>query len=533
MQSGPNKLRLAILVVAIAIGVQLRIQGLTTTPLFGDEHHTLKSAVTAPGAIDHFDKLGSHVLVPLIAHWIRTLIGPEAWLLRLVAPVPGILSLCLLYPIGRRLVGETPAVIATGLLAISPMHIYYSSFARPYALALLLGLTLIHCLARSLDDDAARARWRVGAAVSAILMLYAHLSTAGLVGIVALTYLAVSWAKERTFRALVIATIPFAVALIVSILLYLPVVEQVQEFMNKEHVQDVRGPVHWFELPMLLGGGAVAGWVLLIAAPLGLLWLARSQPRKAALMAAATLGPLVALYVSRPYGMGYAYSRYLFTGLPFALLASSWLLERATREKQLVALGAGGLLATLAHFAGPLAPRHADTTQWPKTYLAMHRLPAFQEKWHDVSAIYHEIANDDSIKRVIEAPLLRSRTALLYRHHQRIHGKRVLCGVEDLGLGEYLIGPYVRIDRPRAIKRSGAEVLIYHKAPGKELLRYWNFVFDEALPRVGAGSFGTGLMERHGSIFYNNKEAAPPPTDMLGAPHYEDEDVMVWRLRRG
>ena len=62
---------------------------------------------------------------------------------------------------------------------------------------------------------------------------------------------------------------------------------------------------------------------------------------------------------------------------------------------------------------------------------------------------------------------------------------------------------------------------------------YWDFVFDEALPSIEGRSIDEGLMTRHGSTFLNVAETPPPPTDLLGEPHYSDGDVLVWRLRRG
>ena len=84
-----------------------------------------------------FDSVGSHVALPLVQKLALDVFGHGVVSFRLVALVPGILTLLLAYPLLRRWVGSDAAVLATALLAVNPMAIYYSRFARGYALGLL------------------------------------------------------------------------------------------------------------------------------------------------------------------------------------------------------------------------------------------------------------------------------------------------------------------------------------------------------------------------------------------------------------
>jgi hypothetical protein len=79
---------------------------------------------------------------------------------------------------------------------------------------------------------------------------------------------------------------------------------------------------------------------------------------------------------------------------------------------------------------------------------------------------------------------------------------------------------------------SGADYLILHRDVGVEVRRYWDFVFKQAL---GRDAPTRALMERQ-RVYYG--PLARPSSCLLarlqrqlGAPAYEDADVLVWDLR--
>ena len=62
---------------------------------------------------------------------------------RLPMLIAGLLALVVLPLLIRVMVGSTTALIFAALLAVSPVHIYFSRYARPYAITLLLSFTAI------------------------------------------------------------------------------------------------------------------------------------------------------------------------------------------------------------------------------------------------------------------------------------------------------------------------------------------------------------------------------------------------------
>ncbi len=103
------------------------------------------------------------------------LFAPELTAGRLVSLIAGTLTLPLVYALGARMIGQWGAALATLALAFSPLHIWYSQEARPYALCVLivgagyLALVGFH--------QSGNPRWSILYGVSVLVALYAGYST--------------------------------------------------------------------------------------------------------------------------------------------------------------------------------------------------------------------------------------------------------------------------------------------------------------------------------------------------------------------
>jgi mannosyltransferase len=106
---------------------------------------------------------------------VAELFAPELTAGRLVSVLAGTLTLPLVYALAWRLIGRWGALIATGVLAVSPLHIWYSQEARPYALCFLIitvGYLSLAGFHQSLDR-----RWAVLYGASITLALYTDYSS--------------------------------------------------------------------------------------------------------------------------------------------------------------------------------------------------------------------------------------------------------------------------------------------------------------------------------------------------------------------
>jgi len=532
-------LRPTLLLLALLLGTGLRVRGIGAMPIFGDENHTLLSADSSYGSIlTTFDTVGSHVPLPLLQRLSLDLFGPGLVVFRLVALVPGLLTLLLAYPCLRAFVGRDAGVLATWLLAISPMHVYYSRFARGYALALLLALVLSWALLRLVEDPAPRRGSWIALVASAALLPWVHLSTLGFVLFLGLTGVGLAWRRERArARRLALA---FVLAGALAFTLYLPVLGQVVSYFRV--MESEPPPLDWFGVPTLIAGGRWAAVLWGLALALAAALSGRRRPAAVGLTAAALAGPLVLLLATSPRGMDYAWARYLLSALPLlaaGVAAAPFLLARRLPPgpgrgwvEPGVLLG-GVALCLLQLRAGPLGPSSLTEGGFSNSYLALLRLPAFDEPFPGAPAFYRTLAADPAVTRIVEAPTINTRAVLLYRNYALIHGKRVLQGWTG-EMPRAIRGPMY--SRLLDLGPEDADYLVLHRDQLAEAVAYFEFVYQEAWPRLRFPGDET-FMKRQESIYGQNL-VGPELTDPIaarlreqfGEPCYEDGRLRVWKL---
>lgn len=532
--------RLALVGLAIAVGIHQRTRGIGELPLYGDEYHTLLAADEDYGTIlTSFDSVGSHVPLPLLQRLSLDLFGDGVLAFRLVALVPGILTLFLCYPFARRFAGPTAAVLATWALALSPIHVYYSRFARSYALVVLLALGAAWSCLHLLESQERRRAARALLVLTAALLPWVHLSSAGFVLALGLAAIGLAFFQSRK-RGLELLAL-FALAGVACALLYVPVLSDVRAYFEER--SDSEPPLDWFGVPLLLAGGPVEAVVWLAALPLGLIGLARTRRATAVIIAAAIAGPTLVLARTLPLGMDYAYSRYLLAGWPCWLALVAWafvagfarvLGDRLRAER--VALGAGLVLLGLGFLLGPIGPGRPKGGAFANTYLALHELPAFDEPFADTPGFYRELAADPGATRIVEALPIYTRAVLLYRNYALQHGKEVFLGwAGDVPRG-VRGAPYVRL---LELEPLDADYVVLHRDPLPEVRAYFRFVYEGIWP--GARRWCDASFMKLNEKIYGSNLAGPEATDPIasrlrerfGTAHYKDERILVWKLAPG
>jgi len=529
-------LRLGILAGAFGLGAWLRLRGLPSLPLHGDEYHTLLAADSSYGSIlTTFDEVGSHVALPLLQRLSLDVLGAGIVPFRLVAIVPGLLVLFLAYPLLRAFVSDDAAVLASAALALNPMVVYYSRFARGYELALLLALVLGWSVRRVLDPAArGRAAWSALIASGALLP-WVHLSTLGFELALALAALVLAVRESRALALRIAGA--FALAGALALLLYVPVFSQVLRYFRE--MKPEPPPLDWFGVPTLLFGGRSAAWVWLVLVLLGGVLLWRAQRASVVLAGAALLGPLALLLVSQPRGLDYAWARYVMSALPFLVALGGagavTLASRASRAAEPLALALGAGLLLLQHWTGPIGPRAPCDDGYSNTYLAMHALPAFDEPSPTTPEFFRTLASDSSVHRIVELPPLLTRAVLLHRNYALTHGKDVLVGwTSELPRG-IRNGPYVR---PLELEPGQADYIVLHRDQTTEVPAYFRWVFDEAWPRHHDPADETFMLRQE--TIYPQNLVGTEVTDAIaaqlrakfGAATYKDEQLLVWKLVR-
>ena len=153
MQLGSFSLRASTwLVVITFLAFALRLVRLDFQPLWWDEGYSVFFATRDFGTMLARTAIDIHppLYYALLQLWM-SVAGKSDVALRLFSVVIGTVTIPLLYALAQKLVHDTRiALIAAMLLALSPMHVYYSQEVRMYGLVTLLGLASVYLFAQLL-----------------------------------------------------------------------------------------------------------------------------------------------------------------------------------------------------------------------------------------------------------------------------------------------------------------------------------------------------------------------------------------------
>jgi hypothetical protein len=139
----------------------LRVYRLGFQPLWWDEGWTVYFATADVPSMIARTAIDIHPpLYYLVLHFWTLVIGPGPVSVRLFSVIAGVLSIPLLFVVGRRLFGWKAGLLAALVLAVAPFHVYYSQEARMYALVTLLALASTYLFLALLDGQRSRqATW--------------------------------------------------------------------------------------------------------------------------------------------------------------------------------------------------------------------------------------------------------------------------------------------------------------------------------------------------------------------------------------
>jgi hypothetical protein len=165
-----------------------------------------------------FPDQNQHMLFSLLAHCSLRVFGEHAWALRLPSVLFGIGSLWGLFLMGRRLVGQTEALIACALMTVSYHHIWFSQNARGY-----MGLLFFTAVGTWLWLEAMeRNAWRtwIAYAITIAFGMWIHMTMLFVVAAHASIFL-VAWLRSgRQAARLIPALAAFALCATLTLQVY-------------------------------------------------------------------------------------------------------------------------------------------------------------------------------------------------------------------------------------------------------------------------------------------------------------------------
>lgn len=160
----------------IFMGILLRVYTLSSQSIWYDEFLCVEhlDENTWSGYCEEFRVLDPY-LPPLyhgILYWWTRLVGTNIMVMRVPSLFFGLLSLYLMWILGKSLMGSHYSLYSLALFAFSPQQIYHAQGIRCYSLVVLLGLMSAFTFLRMLRDN--RWLWWLANAVFNVLLLWTH-----------------------------------------------------------------------------------------------------------------------------------------------------------------------------------------------------------------------------------------------------------------------------------------------------------------------------------------------------------------------
>jgi uncharacterized membrane protein len=382
--------------VIALLGLALRLLRLDFQPLWWDEGYSVWFATHPLGQMAALTALDIHppLYYALLHGWIG-LIGAGPVSLRLLSVLFGVLAIPAIYLAGRQLLGARAGLLAALLLALNPLHIYYSQEVRMYGLVALLSIGVLaagwRLIYESANQQISKPARHLVTLSPCHLVTYVLFTTAALytqyyaiflpIGLT--LYVFWRWRRNR------IALMRWLLAQAAVALLYLPWVlyaaPKLTLYISQKVVADADRPLGFLEYGMRHLAAFLAGhltdplaayWplALLLLLPFGLGWARLLHPRKITLSPRhpVTLSPchLVTVVALTALTLGWLISlrfpffpehgeRLLLLALPaFILLLAAGveMLGRRMKSSGLALLVAASAVSLAAFYTTPRYP---------------------------------------------------------------------------------------------------------------------------------------------------------------------------------
>lgn len=532
------------LLAALLLGAWQRCQSLTLQVPAGDELHAIRSAVELS-----YGKLltsFSTAATPLLAIYYKLI--AEVWPLdelaiRLPMLLCGLLT-PLLLPLYLPRFEETSdrrlRWLYGALLALSPVLVYYSRFARPYAPALLCATLALFAFYRWWLSEAEG--WPKTFLLCAALAAALHATT------VPAVFAPFLWAtydlwrhqpahqpRSRLLRRLVV--LGFLTAFLVALPLALPLFFDWQGLFYRAGQHHASLLTLRELLPLLAGSASWPLTLLLLAlAALGSYRLLREAPRFAGCLLTTAALSLAATLLSgaNSVHIPIVFLRYSLIVLPIFLLLVAAGLVLPLRERQRLATPLLALLPLLVYFGGPLPSllRHVHSFSSHPHYQYSYREDSpfsFTRRPRNASSFYQELAKQPpGSLRIAEAPYHYEFTKNIFVYGQEVHQQWVAGGLlgeactmkTALRLpaaeGKLAFRQLVDVSQKEALEKAGIDLVILHHR-----------LALESAEAEEAGAFVPPPRITFGPVVEN---CLPRYVESLGQPIYQDPWVSVFAI---
>jgi mannosyltransferase len=197
--SGSRIPALILLGAIVLVGAWLRLTALDRQSLWFDEADAvIRAQSDLVTVLRTFVQPGENgPLYHLLLHFWIEIAGSSERVVRFPSAVAGVLTIPVMYLIGLRTLGQRTGILAAGLLAISPYHVWYSQEAKMYSMAVLLTLLSTALLVEALRRN--ERWWWAGYVIVTTLGFYFHVTTVLIFG-AQCAFVLLTWGRWRGRR---------------------------------------------------------------------------------------------------------------------------------------------------------------------------------------------------------------------------------------------------------------------------------------------------------------------------------------------
>ena len=517
---------------AIGVGFFLRSYQLPMQILLDDEWHAVHKLISssATGIVTSFGLADYSIPLTLYYRFLAVHGGLTEWQMHLPMLLAGV-SLVVVAPWLLRHRTSGPVLAAWMLLlAISPLLVYLSRTARPYALTCLLAFVAVIAFRRWWQAGGRARRYAALYVASAVLGGWLHLITLPftLLPLVHATISTLRAGRPRELRRIgwlaVVTLLPLAA------LLAPPLIDSAAQLAQKSGSGRVSLESAWRSALMMFG--IASSWLLvacIAACALGIRRFWRRDAGFVGYVAFCCAGAAIAIVLARPQWIEHplVFSRYMLPALPFVLL---FMAEGAMSivgnvpvvlAVPIVALCAAGLFV-----AGPI-PGYLYR---PNQFMGHQRFQFDYDPAHNpyvleipkepIPAFYRELAlQPPRTLTLIEAPWRLESNFDPFPWYQQVHRQYVkiglvtpVCGVRDFGdypasVTQLRFRNFVHLSDLLEGRVEGGDYLVMHLKP-------WKTPPDAEVEWPDVAACLPGIAAK------------------LGVPVYRDDNLAVFDLSR-
>lgn len=505
-----------VLTVVVLVGAFLRLYRIAEQPILGDETHSLR-------ALQHFDYryilthfFPADISIPqtVIAKFIALNYGLNEVSIRLLPVATGILLLPVAVALLQPFFSGVAVRYYVALLAVSPLLVLYSRFARPYSISTFLVFVAVFTWWRFQISGAKI--WGVSYVLSASLSIYFMPASAPaalapfVFGIFSHDNFTVNWLVEYGKKNIVYFVLLCSLTMLFVMPPFIFDGSSILSKLNGSHLHGdcIRHAIMW-----LCGTVSELGlFVTILLLLCGIVICFNNERGMTLYLLCIIFTQIVTVVLLSPAGMenDIVLARYFLWVIPIALLFLAVSLARLSELTHLapwISKICGGLIVVFLIMNGPLPGLFLvkNDFRMPRRFGILIDHP-------HAHRVYNRIAQDATAGAVLEVPLHYGR----YEIAQKVHQRDVFIGFINHITNDttndnplevalrpqklYNFWKYVDLENDRGLADRDIHFIVIHKHPRNRKIR------------IRTGNAIDFCLQHY------------------GRPYYDDTDLVVWRI---